>query len=253
MGISEKMKKTSRKPKKNTLCRKGMRAQSVIFSKDYWTKESARKWLLEHAMKTPVAKEEGKYLHYQQEPTSHFEKGSFRTKTIDVRRGVRLIVGCPKTSAPRTVRRINPGTNIPSTVVQLGKAVEISLMDDTVLKLRGYLLLSNPEGTKLYCLKGGSRKTARPKEGKTIDKARSLYSRFTDFDSEKSFSLQAATDKMMKIGQADHIVYSSDKWTGRSVEYIHEFNKPPDIWANRDRSVIALIGAIRVKREGITG
>lgn len=230
-----------------------MRAQSVIFSKDYWTKTTARKWLLEHAMKVPVAQDEGKYLHYRQEPPSHFEKGSLRTKTIDVRRGVRLIVGCPRTTAPRSVRRINPVNTIPATVVQLGKAIEISLMNDTILKLRGYLLVSNPEGTKLFCLKGGKKKTVQPGDGSTVSKARSLYARFTDFEAENAFSLQAESDKMTNIGKADHIVYESDKWTGRSVEYIHEFDKPPDVWANKSKTVIALIGAIKVKREGITG
>jgi len=164
------------------------------------------------------------------------------------------IVGCPKStkSAPKT-RVDNAAVALPSTVVELGKAVELALDCGELIKFRGYALCSNTEGTRLYILRTLKKKVAQPKGGATIDKARQLYSRFSDFESEKAFSLQAADSRLSKIGTADHIVYRSDKWTGKNVDYIHEFDRPPAVWANKSKSVIALVGSIHVKKEGITG
>lgn len=249
------MAKTKKKTKKkNPLCERGMRAQSVLFHKDHWDKATSRQWLRDHAFKIPLAVAEGNYLRYRQEPIGHFDPGSFRTKTIDFRRGVRLIVGCPKTDRPSKRRRIdNPAPEVPGTVVYLGEAVEIALRDESVLKLRGYALCANPDGTRLYALRKINKQAVSPATGKIAEQARSLFEAFTDFAADRDFALRISTGKLVELGEADHIVYKSDKWTGKKTEYIHEFTKRPTVWANANKSVIAIVGAIRVRKEGITG
>lgn len=233
------------------LCKTGMEVQTVLFEQKRWTRKDARAWLLEHKLKVPRAVLEGTHLRYRQAPTSRFKKDSFRTKSIP-RKGIKLVIACPKTTKKTAKRKVNPPINVPGILVELGKAVEIAL-DDTVIKFSGCALASNVNGTRLYIVKKTGRRSARPSECATVKKARSLYSKFTDFESENDYRLKAGEGAFELIGQADHIVYESDKWTGKKTEYIHEFKTPPNIYANKAKTMLVLTGKIRVKKEGITG
>lgn len=237
------------------ICKKGTRAQSVLFHRDHWTKETARAWLRSHKMKTPTVAIEENYLRYRQEPVSAFEPGSLRTKTIDIRKGVRLIIGCPKkmTSKIKSRRIDNAQPRMPDTVVYLGDSIEMALTDERILKFTGHLLCSDVQGKTLYSFRAGRKTKVDPSQSEIEKKAGKLYSEFTDFEADEAFISHAPEHQMKKIGQVDHLVYRSDKWSGKEVEYIHEFKNPPDVWANRELSVLIVKGKIKVRKEGITG
>ena len=254
--------KTVSKRKKPVLeiCKKGTEAQTVLFDAAKWTVKTAHKWLKEHKMKTPKASKEGNYLRFRQADPACFADKSFRTKTIDRKMGVKLVIGCPKkdSKSSKKTRKINPPVSIPKILVYLGRAVELSFEEGETLKWRGntHCVLSNVEGTKLFILPTSKKKAALSGETAKIDKARALYSKFTDFESEEANVVHLETVPRKKIGLADHIVYESDKWSGKKVEYIHEFDHRPQVFVDREDKprVIALIGkGIKVKKEGITG
>lgn len=257
------MRKTKKKKKPNApkpLCKKGMEVQTVLFDGKKWTRKEARAWLLEHKLKAPKAELEGKYLRYRQAPPTQFDKDSFRMKSIP-RKGIKLIVACPKKKTvtrkkkvtKKPPRKINTKIRVPSVLVELGSAVEIALNGAT-MGFRGYALCANTEGTKLFLISKKGKKAARPTETATVKKARRLYATFTDYESEQSYNLQLKEGEFKLIGKADHIVYESDKWTGKKVEYIHEFKTPPSIYANANKTIVALVGkGIHVRKEGITG
>jgi len=241
----------------NALCRTGTEAQTVLFDAEKWTVAKARKWLKEHNMKSPRVSREGNYLRFRQAPPNRFTVGSFRTKTIDRKMGVKLVIGCPKSGKKPARRKINPSPSIPKILVFLGRAVELSFADDTVFKWRGsYAVLANPEGTRLYILKTSKKKDVDVSDTASVDKARGLYSRFTEFESEKSELVSTTSARLTKIGLADHIVYESNKWSGKKIEYIHEFTRRPAVWADHQTkpTALVLVGiGIKVKKEGITG
>lgn len=250
------MKKNSKKkkapPKKNATCREGMEVQSVLFDAARWTPKTARAWLKEHKMAVPRTVREGNYLRYRQASPARFEKSSFKTKSI-AREGVKFIVACPKRGAPvKRTRKMNARLSVPGVLVELGKAVEIEL-DGTLMKFRGFVLCSNTSGTRLFILRTRGKKATTPQESKTVSEARKLYGAFTEFSAERAYKVKLSGDDFELIGKADHIVYESDKWTGRKVEYIHEFKRPPKVYVNKAKSIIVLTGPIKVRKEGITG
>ena len=246
-----KAKKTKKPRKENRLCKVGMEVQTVIFDTVIWNKKDAKKWLIDHGFKKTRGILEGNHYRYRQTPVTRFRKDSFRTKSIP-KKGVKLIVACPKKEKKNYARSVNPSTKIPKVLVDIGKAIEIAF-DSKIMTFRGCVLAANVEGTRLFVIKKKGKKTAHPTECSTVQKGRKLYSKFTDYESEKSYRIQIGSEKLELIGKAVHIVYQSDKWTGRLVEYIHVFRSPPSIYANSSHTIIALTGKIRVKREGITG
>lgn len=246
------MKKKTKKRTTNRLCKVGMEVQTILFESDKWTRAQARSWLLEHKLKAVKGVIEGNNLRYRQAPVSRFEKDSFRTKSIP-RKGIKLVVACPKKSKkPSAARKVNERIKVPRVLVELGKAVEIAL-DGKLMKFRGYALASNTSGNKLFVVKKTVKKSARASECSEVKKARELYSKFTEFEAEQDYRVSAGSTDFHKIGTADHIVYQSDKWSGKKVEYIHEFVTPPSIYQNRNKTIFVLSGKIKVKKEGITG
>jgi 2'-5' RNA ligase len=68
--------------------------QTIIFDKDVFSLDEARKWLSDNGFKTPAVDEtEDSYRFRQREP-GDFREGSFRTITL--RKGVKAVVGIPK-------------------------------------------------------------------------------------------------------------------------------------------------------------
>jgi hypothetical protein len=246
-----------RKEKQNELCRTGTEAQTVLFDAKKWTEASAKKWLLEHKMKAPKSDKTKTQLRFRQSASGKFKKGSFRTKTIDRKLGVKLVIGCPKPGTKSAKRKINPAPSIPDVLVYLGGAIEVQLADETMLRWRrGHCVLSNIEGNRLFILNTTKKKKVSPPQTARIDEARKIYSRFTDFESGKANLVKLALPKLTKIGLADHIVYRSNKWSGKTIDYIHEFTKRPEVWASSKKSpeIVVLVGDwIKVKKEGIAG
>jgi len=84
-------KKSSPNPK----CKTGMRIQTYLFDRAKWTVAKARAWLKSHGAKVPKVDSTDQYHRFRQEPTSHFEKGSFRTKALGKHTGIKTVVACP--------------------------------------------------------------------------------------------------------------------------------------------------------------
>lgn len=249
---AKKKKKAGKNP---LLCKVGTEVQSVIFDGSKWTRSEARSWLLEHKLKAPAADVQKNKIRYRQKSPNKFDKESFRTKKIP-RNGIQLIIGCPKkqssrTSTKKNVRKVNARMNVPKVLVELGKAVEIAL-DHSLLEFKKHDLFSNVSGTKLYIIHAKAI-PSQVTETKEIKKARSLYSKFTDFEAENNYRIKIDSEDFDLLGKADHIVYESYKWTGKKTEYIHEFVDPPSIHANKAKTIFILTGKIHVRREGITG
>jgi hypothetical protein len=196
-------------------------------------------------------------LRFRQASPGKFKKGSLRTKTIDKKLGVKLVIGCPKPGTKTAKRKINPAPSIPDVLVYLGGAIEVQLADETMLRWRrGHCVLANVEGNRLFILNTTKKEKVEPTQTALIKEARKLYSQFTDFKSEKANLVKSATPKLIKIGLADHIVYRSNKWSGKAIDYIHEFKKQPEVWASSKKSpeIVVLVGDwIKVKKEGIAG
>lgn len=157
-------------------------------------------------------------------------------------------------ATPKRTRKANPAERIPDVVVYLGKALELGMSDDTSFKFRGSDLVSNVCGDRLYIIPSGKRKASK-KTGRLVEKARKLFSKFTEFEADRNHAQDISDRKLEKIGTALFIVYRSDKWSGRTVDYIHEFEHTTTIHAdNKTEPTLLLIrGKLAVKKEGITG
>lgn len=73
-------------------CPTGTRVQSVLMSKDIFSRKEAVKWVKEHDYKAEIDETENYYRFRQQEP-EQFEEESFRT--IEFTDGIKAVIGCP--------------------------------------------------------------------------------------------------------------------------------------------------------------
>lgn len=61
---------------------------------------------------------------------------------------------------------------------------------------------------------------------------------------------------LFRVDRAQHIVYESDKWSGKPQQYIHDFTHPPLMWVNNKTAPTVLVltgGKIKVRKSGVTG
>lgn len=68
----------------------GMTTQSILFDKEHFTLEQAKKWLKDHDYKTDVDEKPDTYRFRQRDPKD-FQEGSMRT--IQIKTGIKMIVG----------------------------------------------------------------------------------------------------------------------------------------------------------------
>lgn len=164
---------------------------------------------------------------------------------------------------------------IPPVVSILGKAIELKARlnngDEMVYAWptrknksgRPAYLASNPRGTALYILpivhlKKSRRVTALKNiDERALAKAGELYEDFTDLEMDDPIVLALPKSPLKRDGRALHIVYESDKWTGKEVDYIHTFKQEPILHLGggvKNPKIIALTGGrIRVQPRGIIG
>lgn len=122
----------------------------------------------------------------------------------------------------------------------------------------GYLV-SNPAGNALYIIptKRSSSKVSRLSDPGQLKKAGALYEKFTDWEMDDPIALSIPDGPFKNAGRAIHIVYRSDKWTGKNTDYIHTFKQPPIVHISggmKNPKLIALTGGrIRVQPRGIVG
>lgn len=122
------------RPVKNPTCHMGMRVQSFMFDRNIFDQTSAKKWLKRNGAAVPKVDATDKYLHFRQEPKSHFS--FFRTGEIS--RGVKASFGCPmkkwsKNPAGETLfkkfshksAKHADSMDVPNPKIQCGRAVHI--------------------------------------------------------------------------------------------------------------------------------
>lgn len=162
-------------------------------------------------------------------------------------------------------KTIKKPIKLPAVLSCLGRAVEVCC-DDIVYRWPAkdnVLLYASKSGRRLYCVKTKKKATsgaqwaqAVTKRRKQVDQAVALYEKWHEYDAITGSLMVPPRGFMFKVGRATHIIYASDKWTGRMQKYIHEFKTPPVCWVNRKNNptVLELTGGkIRVRKAGITG
>jgi hypothetical protein len=90
-----------------------------------------------------------------------------------------------------------------------------------------------------------------PNPSKAVD----LYKRFNRRNPTHDDLLDVPRPSK-RIGRALHIVYRSKKFGGKYKNYIHQFDNPPVVWADKTTNPKTLViqgGKIRVTRNGIEG
>ena len=160
---------------------------------------------------------------------------------------------------------------IPRVVTILGQAIELKVLlkdGDEIFYLwpgsKGKKgknpchLASNPAGRALYILPSTkSKSVGRGIPETQVKKAGNLYEKFTDWEMNEPFALSIPNGPFRQYGRAIHVVYRSDKWTGKNTDYIHTFKHPPIVHVSggiKNPKMIALTGGrIRVQPRGIVG
>jgi hypothetical protein len=154
---------------------------------------------------------------------------------------------------------------LPKVLIQLGRAVEVRT-DERVFKWTaksGCNLWCSATGKTLYCLvttvKDFSKadlERAVQRSQDTVDAGMKLYEKWSEFDPCSGSLGTPPRGFLHHQGRAQSIIYSSDKWVGTVRKYIHEFKKPPVVWANKKSEPTLLVlsgGHIRVEKRGIVG
>lgn len=152
-------------------------------------------------------------------------------------------------------RRKNPSQKVPSVLVLLGRALELGTDDGYCFALRSYNLYSNAAGDKLYLLESKKKKKAVLGNSELVKKAKRTYSRFTEFVADHTHNMEVTEAALKKLCAATYIVYESDKWSGKKVDYIHHWEHRTTVWADKlnEPTAFCLTGKIAVRPEGITG
>lgn len=154
---------------------------------------------------------------------------------------------------------------LPNVLVHLGNVVEVK--GDNVhyqwSQKDGVGLYSNPKGMTLYCLKTAKKQASKDdflsvveSNREQVDSAVSLYESWHDFEPLTGSLMPRPKGFLYRVDRVHAIVYQSDKWTGKTTSYIHEFRSKPILWVNnKTRPSVAILsgGQIQVRKEGITG
>lgn len=143
--------------------------------------------------------------------------------------------------------------NVPNTLVYLGEAIEID--SDSYewkwTKAHQFIVASNEAGNKIYVFRGPGKKV---KDAPTKKRGENLYKRFNRREAADIKVVSPPAVKT-KVGRAHHIAYRSTKF-GKCESYIHVFDRPPIVWADKPGNPGILIltgGNIKITSRGIVG
>ena len=151
---------------------------------------------------------------------------------------------------------------VPNVLVTLGKSEEIKGTHVHYFFKDKISLCSDSVGNKLYAIKINKKLPRKDflklwdNEITKIEKAQELYEKFHDFETKSGIIIKPPTGFWWKVDRCEMIVYSSDKWGGKSQKYIHEFTNPPIIWVNnKTKPTLVMLsgGRIRITPGGIRG
>jgi len=144
---------------------------------------------------------------------------------------------------------------IPDTLVLLGEPIEIETETGERWEFgrNRFYFASTMDGRSLWILP----KPPRKKPISTIPKkAANLFKRFTGWHPDKAHTFLTEKVSLKSFGTAKSVSYRSNKWSGRQVSYIHDFEnrtllqvdnkKNPGIWRISGHK-------LKVEAVGITG
>lgn len=222
--------------------------QSVIVDKSVakdrkTAKEIARKF----ANRIYTSRETSDSFRFRQRPPEDFEKGSFKTKKIP-KAGVSLVYGKLKKKKP--VRLKNPRTMPdPGPCANLGTLVEWKWEKGKKQKLweegdKNWLFLWSPKYKAIVAIPDTKEKKRLPKVMRDGGAAR-LFEIFASRAASETHEIPIKSYKLQKLGKAKHIVYRSDKWSGKKEDYIHDFKNGVNIYCGpslRDPKVFICFG-----------
>lgn len=75
-------------------CPVGTKIQTIIFSKEFFNKTKAVKWLDKNNFKGTIADDKSTTVRFRQASPDKFKEDTFRT--IELTKGVKAVIGCPK-------------------------------------------------------------------------------------------------------------------------------------------------------------
>jgi hypothetical protein len=152
---------------------------------------------------------------------------------------------------------------LPGVLITLGRAVEVKgrAVHYTWPAKDKVMLCAATNGKTLYCV---SAKNKTKKNFATLYDARidqiergcDLYELWSDFEARSGSVVKPPRGFLFNVDRCESIIYASDKWTGRTQKYIHEFDDPPIVWVNNKTRPTVLVlsgGNIKTTKEGITG
>jgi len=146
-------------------------------------------------------------------------------------------------------------SSIPAALVLLGEPIEVSTdSGDTWTFARGqFYFASNGTGTELWILP----KPTKRKITRSIPRsAANLFRKFAGWHPDNAWRFEIESFKPIPFGSCLSVAYRSNKWTGRSVGYIHTFENKTAISVDDQNhpSVWRMTGAkLMVESRGITG
>jgi len=91
---SKKARRNPRRRRAYRRCPIGMRAQTLIFEKEYFDRRGAKSWARRYGYRSAKIDETADSYRIRQRSPSEFTAGSFRT--IGFRPGVKTVLGCPR-------------------------------------------------------------------------------------------------------------------------------------------------------------
>jgi hypothetical protein len=155
----------------------------------------------------------------------------------------------------------------PRELVQIGIARQLDLEDGTrfrwtVAEAWPVLVEAGAESAeagraRVYLVSPGTRGAPGP-AGDAGERAARTFETWHGFDARKVYQLDVPEPGEFKAcGRAAQIVYRSDKWEGRPVDYVHDFKRsdPPDVLccgaADSPRALMLRGGQLRVTRRGL--
>lgn len=210
--------------------------QSVIVDKSVAKdRKTAKRIASEFANRIYTSRETSDSFRFRQRPPEDFKKGSFRTKKIP-EAGVSLVYGKLRKKNPsKPIRLKNPRTMPdPGPCANLGTLVEWKWEKGKKQKLweeddKDWLFLWSPKYKAIVAIPDPEEKIKLSRVMRDGGAAR-LFEIFASRAARETHEISISGHRLQKLGKAKHIVYRSDKWSGKKEDYIHDFKNGVNIY-----------------------
>ena len=144
---------------------------------------------------------------------------------------------------------------MPSVLVILGTALDLQVEDGSARKRiawgRRHVVAADAKKRTLWIFPAPKKKAADVDES-VLAPLRSVYRLWSGFESKNTQRTTVKLGDPVRRGRARAIGYRSDKWTGQTTDYQHDFDHPPSVTQHGE--VYRIQGAhLRVTPRGVVG